>query len=90
MRANPRKNKKEDREGSALIYNNTTTTTTNNRLITLTIEHLVVLFKIIRIHKMMRLFKCFTFNPLFIKYHNIIMNLKLRFSNSSKTEYKSN
>ena len=68
MRANPRKNVKEDRKGSALIYNNTTTTT-NKRLITLTIECLAVLFKIITIHKTMRLFKCFTFYPLFSKYH---------------------
>jgi hypothetical protein len=67
---------KEDRKGSALIYNNNTTNTPNKKLITFTIEDLVVVFKIIRIHKMMRLFKYFIFYPDFIKYHVTKMNLK--------------
>ncbi len=60
MREQIREKLKEDRKGSALIYNNTTTTT-NKRPLTFKIECLVVLFKIIKIHKTMRLFKCFIF-----------------------------
>ena len=78
MREQIRENLKEDRKGSALIYN-TTTTTTNKRPLTLKIEYLVVLFKIIKIHKMMRLFKCFIFYPHFMKYHCSNMKLKLIF-----------
>ena len=74
-----RENLKEDRKGSALIYNNNTNTTTNKRPLTLKIEYLVVLFKIIKIHKMMRLFKCFIFYPHFMKYHSSNMKLKLIF-----------
>ncbi len=79
-------------EGSALIYNNNnnTTATPNKRLITLTTENLVVLFKIIRIYKKMRLFKCFIFYPQFINFRLIIMKLVVRFLNSSKIEYRVN
>ena len=61
MREQIREKVKEDRKGSALIYNNNNTTTTNKSPLPFKIEWLVALFKIIKIHKMMRLFKCFIF-----------------------------
>jgi len=89
MREQIREKLKEDRKGSALIYDNTTTTTTNKRPLTFNIEWSVV-FKIIKIHKMTRLFKCFIFYPRFIKYHSSNKKLELVFLSSPKIAFKSN
>lgn len=80
-RTNPRKSQKEDRKGSALIYNNTTTATPNKKLITFIFEYIVILFKIIKMHKTTMLFKCFNFYSHFVKKSYTYYEFKFKIHN---------